>query len=277
MSIEELKVFLDIATEAALAGGAELMSYWGNLQDIQEKGTPGNLVTEADKAAEEAIVKVLQRHLPDHGILTEESGELGDTTSRYLWAIDPLDGTTNFAHQYPFSASSVGLLIDGVPQVGVVFNPILDELFLAAKGLGATRNRQPISVSQTTTLEKSLVITGFAYDRRKTTDNNYKEFCQMCHLAQGVRRSGSAALDLSSIACGRADGFWERGLSPWDVVAGIVVLEEAGGKVTAYNNSPFDLKSGRILATNGKIHDLMSQALIETPPLAYWDTTDRLN
>ena len=276
MSIEELEVFLDIATEAALAGGAELMSYWGNLQDIQEKGSPGNLVTEADKAAEEAIVRVLQRHLPDHGILTEEAGELGNITSRYLWAIDPLDGTTNFAHQYPFSASSVGLLIDGVPQVGAVFNPILDELFRAAKGLGATRNRKPISVSQTTTLQKSLTITGFAYDRRKTTDNNYKEFCQICHLTQGVRRSGSASLDLCSIACGRADGYWERGLSPWDVAAGIVVLEEAGGKVTAYNSSPFDMKSGKILATNGKIHDLMSQALMEIPPLAYWDTTDRL-
>ena len=271
MSIEQLEVFLDIATEAALAGGAELMSYWGNLKDIQEKGSPGNLVTEADKAAEKAIVKVLQRHLPDHGILAEESGHLGDATSKYLWAIDPLDGTTNFAHQYPFSASSVGLLIDGIPKVGVVFNPILDELFRAAKGLGATRNRQSISVSQTTALDRSLVITGFAYDRRETTDNNYKEFCQMCHLTQGVRRSGSASLDLSSIACGRADGYWERGLSPWDVAAGIVVLEEAGGKVTAYNGSGFDMNSGRILATNGKIHDLMSQALVETPPLASWN------
>ncbi|MGK7920088.1 MAG: inositol monophosphatase family protein [Trichodesmium sp.] len=271
MSIEQLEVFLDIATEAALAGGAELMSYWGNLQDIQEKGSPGNLVTEADKAAEKAIVKVLQRHLPEHGILAEESGNLGDQTSKYLWAIDPLDGTTNFAHQYPFSASSVGLLIDGIPQVGVVFNPILDELFRGAKGLGATRNRKPISVSQTTTLEKSLVITGFAYDRRETTDNNYKEFCQMCHKTQGVRRSGSASLDLSSIACGRADGYWERGLSPWDVAAGIVVLEEAGGKVTAYNGSDFDMSSGKILATNGKIHDLMSKALMETPPLASWN------
>lgn len=272
MSAEQLQVFLDIATEAALAGGAELMSYWGNLQDIQEKGSPVNLVTEADKAAEKAIVKVLQRHLPDHGILAEESGELGDTTSRYLWAIDPLDGTTNFAHQYPFSASSVGLLIDGVPQVGAVFNPILDELFRAAKGLGATRNRKPISVSQTTTLERSLTITGFAYDRRETTDNNYKEFCQICYLAQGVRRSGCASMDLCSIACGRADGYWERGLSPWDIAAGIVVLEEAGGKVTAYNGSPFDMSSGKILATNGKIHDLMSKALIETPPLSHWST-----
>ena len=272
MSIEELEVFLDIATEAALAGGAELMSYWGNLQDIQEKGSPGNLVTEADKAAEKAILKVLQRHLPDHGILSEEAGKLGNLTSRYLWAIDPLDGTTNFAHQYPFSASSVGLLIDGVPQVGVVFNPILDELFRAAQGLGATRNRKPIFVSETTTLQKSLLITGFAYDRRETRDNNYKEFCQMCYLTQGVRRSGCASVDLCSIACGRADGYWERGLSPWDVVAGIVILEEAGGKVTAYNNSSFDIKSGKILATNGKIHDLISKALIETPSLAHWDT-----
>ncbi|NEP42831.1 MAG: inositol monophosphatase, partial [Okeania sp. SIO2H7] len=232
MMSEELEKFLDIATEAALAGGGFLKSCLGKLEDIQEKGSPGNLVTEADKGAEAAVVKVLQRHLPDHGILGEESGELGDTSSKYLWAIDPLDGTTNYTHQLPIFACSVALLIEGVPEVGVVFNPISNELFRGAKGLGATLNRQPIQVSETTTLESSLLVTGFAYDRRETPDNNYAEVCYMCHSTRGVRRLGSASLDLCFVACGRFDGYWERGLSPWDVAAGVIIVEEAGGKVT---------------------------------------------
>lgn len=271
---EELEKFLDIATEAALAGGGILKSYLGKLEDIQEKGSPGNLVTEADKAAEAAIVEIIQRHLPDHGLLAEESGELGDTNSKYLWAIDPLDGTTNYAHQLSISSCSVGLLIDGVPQVGVVFNPFSNELFRAAKGHGATLNGQPIKVSQTTSLERSLLVTGFAYDRRETPDNNYAEFCYMCHLSRGVRRLGSVALDLCFVACGRLDGQWERALSPWDLAAGVIIVEEAGGKVTAYDGSPFQIKSGRILASNGKLHDRLSEALLNTPPLSSWPSKE---
>jgi myo-inositol-1(or 4)-monophosphatase len=165
-----LSIFLDVATEAALAGGAVLQSHWGKLESIQEKGRAGDLVTEADQLAEQAILAVLQRHFPTHQILAEESGSLGNLNSPYLWAIDPLDGTTNYAHQYPFSATSVGLLCDGVPQVGVIFDPFHNELFRAAKGLGATRDRKPIRVSQTAELAKSLLVTGFAYDRRETSD-----------------------------------------------------------------------------------------------------------
>ncbi len=267
---DQLQTFLDIATLAAEAGGAVLQSCLGNLQDIQEKGRSGDLVTEADKASEVAVLDILKRHTTDHAILTEESGELGNSNSRYLWAIDPLDGTTNFAHQYPFFSTSVALLIDGVPVVGAVFDPWRSELFRAAKGLGATRNRQPIHVSQTEHLANSLLVTGFAYDRRETTDNNYAEFCHLTHLTQGVRRGGSAAIDLSYVACGRLDGYWERGLSPWDIAAGVVIVEEAGGKVTAYDNSPLELRSGRILATNGHLHASLSQALSETPPLSSW-------
>ena len=267
---DQLQTFLDIATLAAQAGGTVLQSCWGNLKDIQEKGRSGDLVTEADKASEAAILDILKRHVPEHAILTEESGELGNSSSRYLWAIDPLDGTTNFAHQYPFFSTSIGLLIDGVPQVGAIFDPFRRELFLAAKGLGATRNHQPIQVSKANDLAKSLLVTGFAYDRRETSDNNYAEFCHLTHLTQGVRRGGSAALDLSYVACGRLDGYWERGLSPWDIVAGIVVLEEAGGKVTAYDGTPLEVKSGRLLATNGHLHASLSSALLETPPLSAW-------
>jgi myo-inositol-1(or 4)-monophosphatase len=264
---DQLHTFLDIATEAALAAGAILQDYLGNLEAIEEKGRPGDLVTEADKAAEAAVLQMLRRHVPDHDILAEESGQLGNLESPYLWAIDPLDGTTNYAHQYPAFAVSIGLMIEGIPQIGVIFDPVRQELFRAARGLGATRNRRPMRVSETVDLEKSLLVTGFAYDRRQTTDNNYAEFCYLTHLTQGVRRSGSASLDLAYVACGRFDGYWERGLSPWDIAAGIVILEEAGGKVTAYDGGPFQINSGRILATNGHIHSRLSNELQQIPPL----------
>ncbi len=268
MNQTQLQVFLDIATEAALSGGAVLQVYWGNLADIQEKGRPGDLITEADKAAEAAVLEVLHRHFPNHQILAEESGQQGDAESQYLWAIDPLDGTTNYAHQYPFWATSVGLLIDGVPQVGAIFDPLHQELFRAARGLGATCNRRPIQVSKTMDLSKSLLVTGFAYDRRETPDNNYAEFCHLTHLTQGVRRSGSASLDLAHVACGRLDGYWERGLSPWDVAAGIVLLQEAGGQISAYDRSPLVLSSGRVLATNGLIHQALSKELLKVHPIS---------
>jgi myo-inositol-1(or 4)-monophosphatase len=264
---DTLAAFLDIATEAALAGGAVLQTYWGQLESVQEKGRAGDLLTEADQLAEQEILKVFRRHLPDHQILAEESGVSGNPESPYLWAIDPLDGTTNYAHQYPFSATSIGLLWDGIPQLGVIFDPFHQELFRAARGLGATRNRQPIRVSKTEELAKSLLVTGFAYDRRETADNNYAEFCQLTHLTQGVRRGGSASIDLAYVACGRLDGYWERGLSPWDIAAGIILVQEAGGKVTAYDQSPQVLNSGRILATNGSIHAQLSQALLKVRPL----------
>lgn len=266
-SPQQLEIFLDIATEAALAAGVILQDHWGKLDSIEEKGRSGDLVTTADTTAEAAILKVLQRHVPDHPILAEEAGQFGSPDSEYLWAIDPLDGTTNYAHQYPVAAVSVGLLISGQPQIGVVYDPFRDELFRAAKGVGATCNRRPIAVSKTTELNRSLLVTGFAYDRRETTDNNYAEFCYLTHLTQGVRRSGSAALDLASVASGRLDGYWERGISPWDVAAGIVLVEEAGGKVSAYDGSPIVLESGRILATNELLHVSLSNALLSTPKI----------
>jgi myo-inositol-1(or 4)-monophosphatase len=262
-----LEGFLEIATEAALSAGAILQSYWGNLESVKEKGRPGDLVTEADAAAETAVITILKRHFPEHQILAEESGYQGNTVSRFLWAIDPLDGTTNYAHQYPFSATSIALLIDGVPQVGVIFDPFHQELFRAAKGLGATCNRSPIHVSQTKTLAQSLLVTGFAYDRRETPDNNYAEFCHFTHLTQGVRRGGAASIDLAYVACGRLDGYWERGLSPWDIAAGIVLVQEAGGQVSAYDQTSLDLSSGRILATNTYLHEALSTELLKVKPL----------
>ena len=260
---QNLQNFLEVATESVLAAGAVLEDLYGKLKAIAEKGRPGDLVTEADKKAESIILDIIARHFPDHAILAEESGYLGDQTANpYLWAIDPLDGTTNYAHGYPIACVSVGLMIEGIPQVGAIYNPFRQELFRGAKGLGATLNRRPIRVSQTASLEKSLLVSGFAYDRRETLDNNYAEFCHLTHLTQGVRRSGSAALDLADVACGRLEGYWERGIKAWDIVAGVVILEEAGGVVTSYDNHSLDIQSGRILATNGLIHQELSQSLL---------------
>ena len=275
-SSKHLQILLDIATEAALAAGAILQTYLGKLEEIEEKGRPGDLLTAADKASEVAILEVLNRHVPDHPILTEESGQLGTSKSDYLWVIDPLDGTTNYAHQYPFFAASIGLLIEGVSHVGVIFDPFHNELFRAAKGLGATKNRRSIRVSPTAELSKSLLVTGFAYDRRETADNNYAEFCHLTHLTQGVRRSGSASLDLAHVACGRLDGYWERGISPWDIAAGVILVEEAGGKVTAYDGELLQLNSGRILATNGYIHHNLSTELMRVRPLAAGDNPTKV-
>ncbi len=271
-----MQEFLVIATEAALAAGERLQTYYGQLASIQEKGRPGDLLTEADQASEATVIEILKRYCPEHGILAEESGPAGRMESPYLWAIDPLDGTTNFAHGYPFYAVSIALLIQGVPQVGVVFVPFMEELFCAAKGLGATCNGQPIQVSSTATLRESLLVTGFAYDRRETPDNNYAEFCHFTHLTQGVRRGGSASVDLAYVACGRLDGYWERGLSPWDLAAGVVLVEEAGGQVTAYDGSPFVLQSGRILASNGLLHQTMSTELQRVQPLTGWTAPELL-
>lgn len=266
--MQDLDVLLDVATEAALSAGTVLQDFWGKLNLVQEKGRPGDLVTEADRAAEVAVLEVLKRHVPDHAILAEESGQLGAKNGSYLWAVDPLDGTTNYAHQYPCYAVSVGLLRDGTPVLGAVYDPFRQELFRAAKGLGATCNRRSIRVSTTQELSKSLLVTGFAYDRRETDDNNYAEFCHLTHCTQGVRRSGAASMDLAYVACGRLDGYWERGLSIWDIAAGVVLVEEAGGQVSAYDGAALDLRSGRILATNGAIHAQISQELGQIQPLA---------
>lgn len=276
---ELLQPYLDIATEAAIAAGAILRSQFGNLQSVEKKGASGNLVTAADHAAEAKVLEVIQHHFPDHAILAEEGGKLGNPDSEYLWAIDPLDGTTNYAHRYPVFAVSIGLMIHQVPRVGVVYDPMRRELFQAAQGLGAwyeahangSVERHPLRVSATATLQESLLVTGFAYDRRQMTDNNYAEFCHLTDLTHGVRRGGSAAIDLAYVASGRLDGYWERGLSPWDLTAGVVLVEAAGGKVTAYDETPMDMASGRILATNGRIHQELSQTLLQIKPLPEFD------
>ncbi len=257
----QLSHWLSLATKIAHQAGTILKKYWGNLQSIQEKDFPGDLVTEADKQSEQFIVNALQKKFTSHQILAEESG-LFTTESEFIWVVDPLDGTTNYAHQYPMVAISIALLHQHIPLIGIVYNPLTEEFFSAAQGLGAYLNQKPIRVSNCTSLKDSLLATGFAYDRRETQDNNYAEFCRFTHLTQGVRRAGSAALDLAYVACGRLDGYWERGLRPWDIAAGTLLVQEAGGRASSYNLDPIDWSSGRILASNSFLHEKMSQELL---------------
>ena len=249
--------FSRIAKETALAAGEILIKYWGNLSNIQEKKYSWDLVTEADQESEKLIIENISKHFPAHSILCEESGLNKEDDSEFLWIVDPVDGTTNYTHQYPMVAVAMALLQKGDPILGIVYNPILKEFFFAEKGKGAFLNDQKIQVSKSEKLNYSLLGTGFAYDRRETKDNNYAEFCHMTNTCQGVRRSGSAALDLAYVANGRLDGFWERGLNPWDIAAGWILITEAGGKVTSYEGDPLILKSGRILASNSIIHEQM--------------------
>lgn len=250
-----------LAKEIALEGGEILKKYWGHVRNVQNKSTQGDLVTEADKDSETFLIQKLQTHFPQHGILAEESGGDSIGQKEFQWIIDPLDGTTNFTHQFPFVAISLGLVYQAKPILGVVYNPIMNELFMAAEGRGAYLNDRPIQVSSTPLLEESLLASGFSYDRRERQDNNYKEFCEFTNLTQGVRRAGAASLDLASVALGRLDGYWEKGLKAWDIAAGIILVREAGGIATDYDLSPVNLESGRILASNGYLHQQMSQTL----------------
>lgn len=249
--------YLKIATEAAETGGEILKKYWGKLANVQHKKYSWDLVTEADKESEESILNILKQNFPTYRILSEEAGlhEAGEEES--IWVVDPLDGTTNYTHQYPLVSISIALVKRDKPVVGVVFNPIMNELFQATAASGTTLNGKPVSVSAIDTLDYSLLSTGFAYDRHQTEDNNYTEFCHITQISQGVRRGGSAALDLAYVAAGRLDGYWERGLNAWDIAAGALLVQQAGGKATSYEGDPLILESGRILATNGAIHQTL--------------------
>lgn len=254
--------YLETAEAIAKEAGEILLSFWGKLSNIREKNSYWDLVTEADLASEKHILNRLSEKFKDHEVLSEEAGLSQQKNSKFQWFVDPLDGTTNFTHQYPMVSVSMGLLVNGIPTVGVIYNPVMNELFLGLKDSMATFNGKDLKVSSVNALDKSLLATGFAYDRHKTEDRNYKEFCHITQNTQGVRRGGSAALDLAYVAAGKLDGYWERGLKPWDIAAGIVLVRQAGGKVTSYDNGPLDLYSGRILATNGHIHEALSQELL---------------
>ncbi|MBD2549779.1 inositol monophosphatase [Microcystis elabens FACHB-917] len=263
----ELERLLKVAREAAEAGGRELRRHFGRLEKVKEKGSAGNLVTEADLAAEAAVLAVLAAGTPTVAVLAEESGRL-DGQGDLLWCVDPLDGTTNYAHGYPFFGTSVGLSWRGLPLLGALEVPVLEEHYWAAPGLGAWCNGRRLSVSDCGALADSLLVTGFSYDRVRRLDNNYAEFAWFTHRSHGVRRAGAAAVDLAFVAAGRVDGYWERGLSPWDLVAGVVLVEEAGGQVCAYDGGPLDLADGRVIACTPALRQPLIEGLALCRPLS---------
>jgi myo-inositol-1(or 4)-monophosphatase len=239
---------------------------------IQYKGDI-NLVTEGDRLSEALITDRIRHVFPDHGILAEESPE-STTASGFRWIIDPLDGTTNYAHGYPVFAVSIALEVEGVIRLGAVFNPMLSELFVASKGEGAFLNGRRLAVSVTATLSRGLLATGFPYDLKENPNNNMNYYRAMSMNAQAIRRAGSAALDLAYVAAGRFDGFWELQLMPWDTAAGWLLVTEAGGRVTDLWGGPYHLHSPHTLATNGAIHAEMAALLSRTDPLdTQQDTT----
>jgi myo-inositol-1(or 4)-monophosphatase len=218
-----------------------------------------DLVTATDRELEAILVEDLQRAFPDHGIVAEEGtvASAAAETADYVWYIDPLDGTTNFAHGYPHFAISVALTLQGELLFGMVANPVRQETFVAHRGSGASLNGNPIKVSQVDDLDRALLATGFPYDRREQTDFYLSFVGDFLRRAQGLRREGSAALDLCYVACGRIDGYWEMKLQPWDTSAGALIVREAGGDVTDFNGGPFDPHGSQTLATNGKLHAAM--------------------
>ena len=255
------KNHLQAAIEIAQEAGKILMEEFSRPLDIRYKGDEVDLVTQADQRSEHAIVARLNQYFPGHAIAAEE-GTGQETASEFRWHVDPLDGTTNFAHGYPCFCVSIALAQRDTLLAAVVFNPFYNELYAAARGEGATFNGKKIAVSKVATLSTSLLCTGFPVRNRKFSPNlqYYGEFTQRSH---GVRRDGSAALDLAGVASGRFDGFWEFGLNKWDTAAGVLLIQEAGGKVTDFQGNPYQLGGPVILATNGLIHEEMRSAALE--------------
>lgn len=248
---------LNFIKQVALDAGTVLVQRLGSAR-VSNKGDI-DLVTEADIAAEELIIDRIRSYYPRHGILAEESGEavtVGETASEWRWVIDPLDGTTNYAHGYPCFCVSIGVEHNGKLEFGVVYDPMRKELFAAERGQGATLNDRRIRVSDVEELSKAMLVTGFPYNVRERPDFA-REFVTFTMNAQAVRRDGSAAIDLAYVACGRFDGFWEDGLNPWDMAAGVLLIQEAGGRVSNFNDEPLSIYTKKVLATNGLVHQPM--------------------
>ena len=252
---------LNFAIQVARDAGNLLVQRLGAAQ-ITNKGDI-DLVTEADIAAEELIIDRIRSHYPLHGILAEESGEAiqeGSSRSEWKWIIDPLDGTTNYAHGYPCFCVSIGVEHAGALEIGVVYDPMRNEMFAAERGQGATLNERRIRVSNVEELNSAMMCTGFPYDVR-TRPDFARDFTNFTLHAQAVRRDGSAALDLAYVACGRFDGFWEDGLNTWDIAAGALLVSEAGGRITNFENEPLDIYTKKVVASNGRVHDEMLRLL----------------
>jgi myo-inositol-1(or 4)-monophosphatase len=257
---KRMKDLKTLAIEAAHQAGKLLRENFRQGHSFALKSGFRDLVTEFDRRAEEIIVSLIQKEFPQHSILTEEGSVSPKDTASYQWIIDPIDGTTNFAHGFPFFAVSIALYYEGEPVVGVVYNPIHDELFVAEAGQGAWLNGQPIRVSHVETLQESFVMTGFPYDER-LIPKHLAWWERFARETQTLRRMGSSALAMSYLAAGRADGYWELDLKPWDMAAAALIVREAGGTVTDLRGNKLDLSSGEVLASNGKIHAQMIKIL----------------
>jgi myo-inositol-1(or 4)-monophosphatase len=250
-----------VARRAAKEAGKILSRMFGQVKQVTKKGKI-DLLTEADLQSEQTILDIITRDFPRDSILTEEAGEYNHLPER-VWIIDPLDGTTNFAHTFPVFAVSIALEVENEIVLGVIFDPYTGEHFEAVKGMGAFLNKKPIKVSQTKELGESLLATGFPYYIHENPQRIMEHFRKMIVLTQGVRRPGSAAIDLCYVAMGRVDGFWEEGLKPWDTAAGIIIVTEAGGKVSDFEGGPYSPYSKNIVASNTSIHEEMLVALNE--------------
>jgi myo-inositol-1(or 4)-monophosphatase len=272
----EIANFLSTAWEAADAAGILIRERWQEPKNIDYKG-PIDLVTSVDREAEQRIVEVLRNRFPDHSILAEEETDRVGIENRHRWIIDPLDGTTNFAHGYPQFSVSIALEFDGGVILGLVYDPLRGECFQAVKGEGATLNDSAIRISGVKELDKALLATGFPYDQRERADFYLSFFKAFMTRSQGIRRNGSAALDLCYVACGRLDGFWELKLRPWDTAAGALIVEEAGGRLSDFSGNNFSIWGNQTLASNGFIHNEMAAITEATvkPTLTEFQSGDK--
>lgn len=251
--------YLELAKQSAVEAGNLLMSYLGKIEDYELK-SHNSILTEADLASEKLIIDRIRSQYPNHSLHAEESGrKIND--SGYIWLIDPLDGTTNFAHSYPFFSVSIALQVNGKLELGVVYDPVKKELYCAERGKGSLLNDKKIAVSSVDSLKSSHLVTGFVHEHEWMVEKNLNYFEKFILNSQAVRRDGSAALDLCYVACGRYDGFWELGLNPWDTAAGVLIVREAGGRVTDFSNTEFKLESPELLATNNQVHKNMMDLL----------------
>ena len=251
----------EIAARAARSAGEVLKAKFGKVQHIVKKGEI-DLVTDADLAAEEIVLEMLRNHFPKDNILSEEAG-IRDGSSERNWIVDPLDGTTNFAHGFPFFAVSIALEVEKEIVLGIVYNPFMGEFFEAQKGEGSFLNGTPIHVSNARKLSDSLLSTGFPYDIRERSNRIFERFKAMVVSCQGVRRGGSAAVDMCYVAAGRLDGHWEENLKPWDTAAGVVIVSEAGGRLSTFDGQPFTPYQKSLVVCTPTIHGEVVEALDE--------------
>jgi myo-inositol-1(or 4)-monophosphatase len=261
--MSESTAVLALAQRLARVAGALQRERWESDLEIETKSSAVDLVTDVDRACERLIVDGIESERPDDAIFAEEGHGVDHPGATWRWVIDPVDGTTNYAHGYPCFCVSIGVEREGEPTVGVVYNPILDELYHAERGGGAFRNERPIHVSGETALAKSLLATGFAYDRRDDPGPNLAAMEAFLRAGRAVRRDGSAALDLAAVACGRFDGYWELSLKPWDVCAGGLLVQEAGGRLSDLSGSGPAWSGDEVVASNGGIHEAMLKVLAE--------------